>query len=72
MAQWVVVSTELRVAVGLMVSSVIERTEMGDGRVRWLVACPEGAHQLIRLIPGVLSVDPAPPRKTLERLSHVA
>ncbi len=72
MSRWVVVTTALKVAVAFVVDRVIERTELEDGHVRWLVACPYGAQELIRLVPGVISVDPAQPATDIEDLPQAA
>jgi hypothetical protein len=72
MPRWIVVTTGLKVAVVYVVEQVIERTEMDDGHVQWLVASQYSARQLMHLVPGVISVEPAPTQQDAEGHTQAA
>ncbi len=55
---WEVRSARLRVPWRLAAAHVLEHDELPDGRFRWVVDSPEAPRVLLRLLPGVLSVEP--------------
>lgn len=54
---WVVRTARLRVPWRLAAANVLDRWEMSDGAFGWVVDLPDGSPFLLRLLPGVLSVD---------------
>ena len=57
---WIVKTARLRVPWRVAAASVLDHVEMPDGSFRWVVDLPEGSPFLLRMLPGVLSVDPVP------------
>ena len=57
---WVVKTARLRVPWRVAAASVLDHGEMPDGSFRWVVDLAEGSPMLLRMLPGVLSVDPVP------------
>lgn len=72
MAKWVVVTAGRSVSLPLFVNDVVECSDEGEGRLRWLVECPESTHSLIELIAGVISVEPVVPADDVSRMARVA
>ncbi len=57
--RWEVETGRLRVPWRLAAVEVLDHSALPDGRFRWLVECAHGSRKLLRMLPGVLSVEPS-------------
>lgn len=57
---WRVTTATLRLPWWVAAARVVERTDAEEGRFRWTVEAPNEADPVLRLLPGVLTVEPLP------------